>query len=62
MTADDLRAWQARMKFTRPVAAAALATPVGTYDRLIQGRNPISPQVERLCWYVETYGPREDHS
>ena len=56
MTPATLREWQSRLGLSQPAAASALGVSVRTYHGWMQGRRGIPDMVERLCWYVETYG------
>ncbi len=42
MTPDDLRAWQAMMRFSNREAAAALKVSYTSYGRWLYGKAPIS--------------------
>jgi hypothetical protein len=56
MTADELRAWQARCGFRRDAeAAAALGIAVSTFRRMRTGRSPIKEPTRLLAAYYEVF-------
>ena len=56
MTADELRAWQARCGFRRDAdAAAALGVAVSTYRRMRSGRSAIKQPTRLLAAYYEVF-------
>jgi transcriptional regulator with XRE-family HTH domain len=56
MTADELRAWQARCGFRRDAeAAAALGVAISTYRRMRNGRSAIKPPTRLLAAYYEVF-------
>jgi hypothetical protein len=55
VTADELRAWMARLKLTRATAADALGISKRTIDAYVRPTDPkpIPRPIELLCRYVE---------
>jgi DNA-binding transcriptional regulator YiaG len=54
VTADELKAWRARMGWTQAQAAQALNTPAGTYRGWEQGRFKPPGLVDALCREIES--------
>jgi hypothetical protein len=56
MTADELRAWQARCGFRRDAeAAAALGIGISTYRRMRNGHSPVKQPTRLLAAYYEVF-------
>jgi DNA-binding transcriptional regulator YiaG len=53
VTADELKDWRHRMGWTQAEAAAALNTPIGTYQGWEQGRFPAPGLIDVACREIE---------